>query len=185
MRLYTAAVSIVTAAIFLTALTFAQQQNQAEQRPGTDRLMAARTVFLKHARGSEIPFNVISSTFEGWGRFTVVDSPEKADIVLEVSSPPNDPDIPVGSPIRDFPGQRRPTDQPSPTARNRAADPVRLAIYDAKTYALKTRLPLWSASQHAKYTMRSKARESSLVEATEALIAKLRDRIEPPAQPAP
>ncbi|HLY99871.1 MAG TPA: hypothetical protein VKT33_12495 [Candidatus Angelobacter sp.] len=184
MRLYTAAVSIVTAVILLAALTFAQQQNQAEQKPGTDRLLAARTVFLKHASGSEIPFNVISSTFEGWGRFTVVDSPEKADIVLEVFSPPNDTDIAVGSPIRDFPEQRRPTDQPSPTARNRAADPVRLTIYDAKTYGLKTKLPLWSAAHHPKYAMRAKARESSLVEATEALIARLRDRVEPPAKPS-
>ena len=185
MRRYLAAVLIGSAVALFASMAFTQQQNQAEKKTGPDRLMAARTVFLKHASGSEIPFNVISSTFEGWGRFTVVDSPEKADIVLEVFSPPNDPDIPVGSPIRDFPGQRRPTDQPSPTARNRAADPVRLAIYDAKTYALKTRLPLWSASQHAKYTMRAKARESSLVEATEALIAKLRDRIEPPAQAGP
>jgi len=183
MRRYLAAVSIVTVALLFAVIAFAQQQNQPDKKPAPDRLMAARTVFLKQASGSEIPFNVIRSIFEGWGRFTLVDSPEKADIVLEVFSPPNDPDITVGSPIRDFPGQQRPTDQPSPTARNRAADPVRLTIYDAKTYALKAKLPLWSSAQHVKYTIRAKARESSLVEATETLIAKFRDRIEPPAKP--
>ena len=53
----------------------------------SQRLMNAKAVYVKNAGGSSIPFDVINGEFEGWGRFIVVESPEKADLIVEVTSP--------------------------------------------------------------------------------------------------
>ncbi len=50
------------------------------------RLAAARKVFMTRTRGSRIPLNVIRSTMEGWGRFTLVETPDKADLIIEIAS---------------------------------------------------------------------------------------------------
>ena len=123
------------------ALAQAQPAKPKEEKPAPDPLRTAKTIFVKQASGSPIPFNVISSAFDGWGRFTQVDAPEKADLVVSVSSPNLIPDMGVASPIRDYPQQRRSTDQPVPTSKNAAPDPVELLVYDAKTKKL-----IWKAS---------------------------------------
>ena len=51
------------------------------------RLTAAHTAYLKNAGGNELPFNVVSEGVEGWGRYRIVNSPEKSDIIIEVTSP--------------------------------------------------------------------------------------------------
>ena len=50
------------------------------------RLASARNVFIYRTHGSRIPFDVIRSTLEGWGRFTLVETPDKADLMIEISS---------------------------------------------------------------------------------------------------
>src|SRR5215470_15788176 len=50
------------------------------------RLAAARNVLLVRTHGSTIPVEVIRTTIEGWGRFTFVTSPDKADLIIEVAS---------------------------------------------------------------------------------------------------
>src|SRR5690242_1135348 len=55
------------------------------------RLSAAKTVFVKKVEGSEIPVNVIANALEGWGRYTLVNSPEKADLLIEITAPQQEP----------------------------------------------------------------------------------------------
>jgi hypothetical protein len=50
------------------------------------RLAAAKTVFITRTHGSRIPLDVIRSTMEDWGRFTFVETPDKADLIIEISS---------------------------------------------------------------------------------------------------
>jgi hypothetical protein len=50
------------------------------------RLAAAKTVFITRTHGSPIPLDVIRSTMESWERFTFVETPEKADLIIEISS---------------------------------------------------------------------------------------------------
>ena len=157
------------------AAASAQQKKTPEGPPAPDPFKTAKTVFLKQSSGSEIPFNVITSNMEGWDRFTLVDAPEKADIILEVTSPREVPDMAVASPIRDYPQRQRSPDQPTPTSKNPLTEPVKLIAYDARTMK-----PIWTASQRPRYAMKQKARESSLVEAAENLFSKFHDRVEPP-----
>src|SRR5512146_2341912 len=51
------------------------------------RLAAAKTIFVKQGAGSDLPFNIINSAFESWGRYLPADSPDTADLVIEVSAP--------------------------------------------------------------------------------------------------
>ncbi len=159
-----------------TARAQAQQAKPKEEKAAPDPLKVAKTIFVKQASGSDIPFNVISSAFEGWGHFTQVDAPEKADLVVGISSPHLMPDMGVASPIRDYPQQRRTADQPVPTSKSAAPDPVELLVYDAKTKKL-----LWKASHRPAYAMKQKARETNLVQAAEIVFKKFHDQVEPPS----
>jgi hypothetical protein len=66
------------------------QQPPPEKKPVIEtpsmRLAAGRNVFMVRTHGSHIPFEVIRSTMEGWGRFTFVETPEKADLIIEIAS---------------------------------------------------------------------------------------------------
>ena len=68
----------------------ARAQQPAEKKPLIEtpsmRLAAAKNVFITRTHGSRIPLDVIRSTMEGWGRFTFVETPEKADLIIEISS---------------------------------------------------------------------------------------------------
>src|SRR4051794_24534264 len=49
----------------------------------TARLTAAKTIYIKKVNGSnDIPFNVISNSFDGWAKYMVIASPEKADLIV-------------------------------------------------------------------------------------------------------
>src|ERR1041385_8462617 len=77
--------------IFLIVSWFsAHAQQPAEKKPLIEtpsmRLAAAKTVFINRTHGSRIPLDVIKSTMEGWERFTFVETPEKADLIIEISS---------------------------------------------------------------------------------------------------
>src|SRR5215472_19388096 len=50
------------------------------------RLASARNVMIVRIRGSEIPVETIQSTMDGWGRFTLVETRDKADLIVEVAS---------------------------------------------------------------------------------------------------
>jgi hypothetical protein len=161
-----------------TALAQAQPAKPQEEKAAPDPLKTAKTIFVKQSGGSDIPFNVVSAALDGWGRFTQVDAPEKADLVVSISSPQLMPDMGVASPIRDYPQQRRSTDQPVPTSKSAAPDPVELMVYDAKTKKL-----LWKAAHRPAYAIKQKARETNLVQAAEIVFKKLHDRVEPPPAP--
>jgi hypothetical protein len=161
-----------------TALAQAQQAKPKEEKAAPDPIKTAKTIFVKQASGSPIPFNVISSALDGWGRFSQVEAPEKADLVVSISSPQLMPDMAVASPIRDYPQQRRSADQPVPTSKSAAPDPVELLVYDAKTKKL-----LWKASHRPAFAIKQKARETNLVQAAEIVFKKFHDRVEPPPTP--
>src|SRR5258708_20797294 len=59
----------------------------ATQAPITrfDRLAVAKTIYIKNNANNEIPYNVISTSVESWGRYTIVDDPDKAEIVMQIS----------------------------------------------------------------------------------------------------
>lgn len=139
------------------------------------RLSAAKSVFVKKVEGSEIPINVIINSIEGWGRYTLVSSPEKADLLIEITSPQQEPSSVTINGSRTNPLTGRP-EQNSSTSRNVSNVPIRMAVLDPKT-----RLPLWTGVEQPKHALKQKAREDNLVEAAQALFVKFHHAVEPSA----
>ena len=138
------------------------------------RLVAAKTAYLQKAGGSDIPYNVISSGLEGWGRFTLVNTPEKADIILEIEAPSDSSGVSIGGSSKENGRQDNTTWLTKQTGRTE----VKLTVHDAKTSQV-----LWYSSEQAKSAMKRTSRENNLVEAAERLLTRFHDRIEPPTPP--
>ncbi|HEY6969348.1 MAG TPA: hypothetical protein VJA94_09090 [Candidatus Angelobacter sp.] len=166
------------------ALTTAAQQPAPPSQPANpgaaahyDRMAAAKSVFLKNAGGNDIPFNVISRNFESWGRYILVDSPDQADIVIEILSPGDDTEKKdkkdtgktgiYGGPQQGPPQSSIPP--PITTV-------ITFTVYD------KNKKPMWIAREEPKFAVKHRTEETHLVEAAQKLFTRFHDRIEPPTK---
>lgn len=154
-----------------------QQQKKPEYMTATARLAAAKTVFLTKTAGSDIPFDVINSSLEGWGRFMLVNSPAKADIIIQVSSPEESGGTSVSSSTKTSRETGRPEQSWSSSRQLPASSDVKLVVLDSKT-----KVALWTATERAKSAMKKVDRENNLVEAAERLVSRFHDEIEPPVK---
>jgi len=141
--------------------------------PPSQRLANAKTAYVKNGGGSSIPFDVISSSFEGWARFVVVDSPDKADIIVEVTSPE---DTKASTTTGSHISASGMPEQTTTTSHEIGSDRVKMVVQDAKSHIM-----LWAASQQAKSAMKQRSYNDNLVEAAEKLMTQFHDRVEPPA----
>lgn len=165
--------------VFLASIAFAVTGSAQPQQPTpvtkpaapADRLATAKNLFLKATGGSDIPYNVINSGFEGWGKYVLVESADKADIVMEISAPKDDSGTRISAKVN------RETGQPEngySSSKEFSSDPIKITVYDAKS-----KKPLWSATDKPKFAMKQKAKENSLVESAERLFSRFHDRVEP------
>lgn len=157
----------------------ARAQQPAEKKPLIEtpsmRLAAAKNVFITRTHGSRIPLDVIRSTMEGWDRFTFVETPEKADLIIEISSA-GDSGVQVSSSSKVSPetGQE---EKSSSTRKDISPTDIKMTVFDSRN-----KRALWAASESVKFAMKEKAKENNLVDAAERLAAKFHDRLEPPAK---
>ena len=165
--------------LFLVSGFSAQAQQPAEKKPlietPTMRLTAAKNVFITRTHGSRIPLDVIRSTMEGWERFTFVETPEKADLIIEISST-GDSGVQVSSSSKVSPetGQE---EKSSSTRKDISPTDIKMAVFDSRN-----KRPLWAATESVKFAMKEKAKENNLVEAAERLASKFHHRLEPPTK---
>jgi hypothetical protein len=172
--------------LFATVLTLSagalHAQQPAPEKPRVEtpaaRLANAKNVLVMHTRGNSIPFDVIRDTVDGWGRFTLVEAPDQADLLIQVSTSGGDSDVRVTSSSGQALGSGK-YEQSNHTSRDLSATDVKLIVLDAKN-----RRVLWEANETAKYAMKEKARENNLVEAAQRLASKLHERLEPPPPPS-
>jgi hypothetical protein len=154
------------------------QQHQPPPKPTADavtpRLTSAKTVMVTRARGSQIPYDVISSTLDGWGRFTMVDTADKADLVITVATSGGDSSARVSASSGPSPFSGR-HESSSGSSVDLSNAEIVMTVYDARTKRV-----LWTAAETAKSAMKQTARENNLVEAAEKLASKFHDRLEPP-----
>ena len=147
-------------------------QTPAKPMPATSRLAAAKTAFVKRVEGSKVAFNTVYATLEGWGRFVLVDAPEKADLVIEVYAP-EDSGTSVTTSTRASSSSDHP-ESTTTTSRQVGGGPVKLLVLDRQA-----KLPLWSASEKPRFALRQKGRDDALVEAAQNLVSQFRARVEP------
>jgi hypothetical protein len=137
------------------------------------RLTSARTVLIARTRGGDIPYDVIRTTIDGWGRFTLVKSTEQADLVIEVASSGGNSDVRVSSTMGTSPRTGQP-ESGSSSSRDLSTAEVSLTVIDGANKRV-----LWHGTETAKYAMKQKARENNLVEASEKLASRFHDKLEP------
>ena len=173
-------VFLITSFLFLILSGFAgHAQQPAEKKPLIEtpsmRLAGAKTVFITRTHGSRIPLDVIKSTMEGWERFTFVETPEKADLIIEISST-GDSGVQVSSSSKVSPetGQE---EKSNSTRKDISPTDIKMTVFDSRN-----KRALWAASESVKFAMKEKAKENNLVDAAERLAGKFHDRLEPPAK---
>ncbi len=168
-------VLLLLAAVLQVSLAVCWAQAQKAPNPIpltlTARLNAAKTAFIKNGGGGDIPVKVVQSTMEGWGRYALVENPEKADLIIEMSAE-DDSGVTVSSKSTTSPLTGMP-EQSTATSRKLSGGPVKMVVYEAKTNRA-----LWSGTEKPKFAMKQTARENNLVDATEKLVAKFRARVE-------
>ena len=179
--------AIVLLALMAAPIALAAQQQESQQDSGKPlavtpavRLAAAKKVFLKNGGGSDTPFDVISMSFSEWARFTVVDEPEKADLVVEVTSPDDgrkkDKDKEGGMGGFSAKAQGKPIGgggQSDQTPTSTRSD-VLMAVRDAKTKAL-----LWSSTEKPTSTEKGMSKDEKFAAAGTRLMSRFREKIEP------
>jgi hypothetical protein len=155
------------------------QQPPTEKKPLIEtpsmRLAAAKNIYISRTHGSRIPLDVIRSTIEGWERFTFVETPDKADLIIEISST-GDSGVQVSSSSKVSPetGQE---EKSSSTRKDISPTEVKMMVFDSRN-----KRPLWAATESVKFAMKEKGKENNLVEAAERLASKFHQRLEPPAK---
>jgi len=168
---------------------YAQQQTPSDNPPpkpaapsvsATTRLLNAKTIFLKNVVGGDIPFEIVSNAVIGWPRYAVVDTLEKADLLIEVSSPdpPKKKEDGEGAKIQSGGAGGRDPRALQPSTPSNSLTDVKLVVRDAHTKAI-----LWAGSEPAKEAFRQAKTDENLLEATQKLVRKLHDRVEPPPPP--
>jgi hypothetical protein len=165
--------------ILLTSGIYAFSQQPAEKKPLIEppsmRLAAARNVFITRTHGGRIPLDVIRSTMEGWERFTFVETPDKADLIIEISST-GDSGVQVSSSSKISPetGQE---EKSNSTRKDISPTDIKMIVFDSRN-----KRPLWAATESVKFAVKEKGKENNLVEAAERLVSKFHQRLEPPAK---
>ena len=164
--------------LVLGALFAGAQQPPTEKKPLIEtpsmRLAAAKNVFITRTHGSRIPLDVIRSTMEGWERFTFVETPEKADLIIEISST-GDSGVQVSSSSK-VSAETGHEEKSSSTRKDISPTEVKMTVFDSRN-----KRGLWSATESVKFAMKEKGKENNLVDAAERLASKFHDRLEPPA----
>ena len=160
--------------LFLSGFSVCAQQ-PAEKKPLIEtpsmRLAAAKNVFITRTHGSRIPLDVIRSTMEGWERFTFVEAPEKADLIIEIASS-GDSGVQVSSSSKVSPETGH-EEKSNSTRKDISPTDIRMTVFDSRN-----KRPLWAATESVKFAMKEKAKENNLVESAERLAAKFHDRLE-------
>lgn len=154
------------------APTAPEKKTVVMQTPSA-RLASAKSVLITRTRGGDIPYDVIRTTIDDWGRFTLVKSADQADLVIEVASSGGNGDVSVTSHMGASPRTGQP-ESGSSSSRDLSAAEISLTVIDAANKRV-----LWHGTESARYAMKQKARENNLVEASEKLASRFHDRLEP------
>jgi hypothetical protein len=140
----------------------------------TARLTSARNIYFVRTHGGDIPFDTIRTTIDDWERFTLVTTPDKADLIIEISSSGGENEMRVTGGMGPSMETGR-MEESNHSSKEFSGTEVSMIVTDAKNKRV-----LWRGTESAKYAVRQTARENNLVEAAEKLASKFHDRLEPP-----
>lgn len=162
---------------FLLSLAFGQDaQPEAKKFLSPQaRMAAARTVYLRNTGGTDVPFNIIQAGFESWPRYAIVDSPEKADLLVEVLAPEESSGSSVSSKTSTS-KNGQPAESTTTEKQFSSISVIKLTVLDAKTKVI-----LFNATERPKGAWKEKNRTENQIESAQKLFATFRKLVEPEA----
>jgi hypothetical protein len=151
--------------VFVLASMVSAQTSSTQPRPLPPNIAAkltfGKSAYIKNAHGANIAFETIDSDIEGWGRFVLVDSPDKADFVVEINS-------------YEAGGVSNTSNADSVGASKSLSG----ASVTMRVYEPKTERELWSGTEKVKSALKKKAEEDNLVAAAQKLFLRFHDTVE-------
>ena len=130
-------------------------------------------MYVKNVHGGNIAFEAISTDLQNWGRFTILDSAEKAEFVAEVTSYESGT-ISLGG---NTPAPYERSAQ-SGVRKDLSSSSVTLSIYETKTNR-----ELWTGTEKIKSAFKKKTEQDNVIAAAEKLFVRFHDAVEPPGRP--
>jgi hypothetical protein len=174
-RIGLAVALVIVANAFPVGMAAQQSGGPPISQTFAERLAFGKSMYVKNEHGSDVPVDVITSDLEGWGRFTMLNSAENAELIAEVSSYETGA-ISLG-------GTRNssaPDSHSAGTAMHKdlSSPSVRMTVYEAKT-----KRELWSGMEKVKSAFKKKTEQDNVVAAAEKLFLRFHDAVEPPGNP--
>jgi hypothetical protein len=133
-----------------------------------------KSIYVKNEHGSNVAFDVINSDIEGWGRFSMLNLPEKADLIAEITSYDAGGFSLGGNPVYTSDGK--------PVSSSGARKDFSPASVTLKVYDAKTRRELWSGTEKVKSAFKKKTEEDNVVASAEKLFLRFHDFVQPPGK---
>lgn len=157
----------------LAATIVVAQQTPPISQNFSERLAFGKSMYVKSEHGGQIAFDAISTDLQNWGRFTILDTPEKADLIAEVSSYESG-SVSLGG------NTPAPHDRSAQTGvrRDLSSSSVTLRISETKTNR-----ELWTGTEKIKSAFKRKTEQDNVVAAAEKLFLRFHDAVEPPEKP--
>ena len=157
----------------LAATIVVAQQTPPISQNFSERLAFGKSMYVKNEHGGQVAFDAISTDLQNWGRFTILDTPEKADLIAEVSSYESG-SVSLGG------NTPAPHDRSAQTGvrRDLSSSSVTLRISETKTNR-----ELWTGTEKIKSAFKRKTEQDNVVAAAEKLFLRFHDAVEPPEKP--
>src|SRR5947209_6830567 len=156
----------------IALVALGQQPTTAPLATQAEKFKFGKSIYMRNDRGSTVAYDAIASDIQGWGRFLPAASPEKADLVAEVSSTENG-GVTVES-KSGYSSDGKPNSS-STTSRDLSASSVSLKVLEAKS-----KRELWSGTERVKSAFKKKTEGNNLLDASEKLFKRFHDYVEPP-----
>jgi hypothetical protein len=152
-----------------------KKDSKAPSAPLPKPIVTAKTAFLVKGPGSDpylkgggdLAFDTFYADMKAWGKYQIVDTPDQADIVFELSYSSRQVGTSVWSSTNTYTGATQVYSSPDMDPR------VSLNVYDRKTGFV-----LWSAAEARDTARRRKNREKNLIKAVHDMVSNLRMRTE-------
>jgi len=126
----------------------------------------AKKVFLSNGGDSDLAYDTFYSEMQRWGRYETVNSPDEADLIVEVT-------FRVGR------GREWLHDETVGAPQDGRRYPL-LMLATLTVFDVKSNHSLWSAVESRKLALTEKNRGKDTVNLVQKLVAELRNRVETP-----
>lgn len=158
--------SAVLVLAFLMPLgALASKRKLPPPAPLPSQVTQAKTVFLTNGGGSELAFDAFYQAFKQWGKYEIVGSPDKADLVITLQYWVEK----NGS--RTVPVTNTYTGQTTYYSHENVDPQLKMTVLDAKT-----KEELWSTIDHRRLARLESNREKETVNSAVRLVDELKAR---------